>query len=202
MIELFVALLFQAQPAEAPAITAQCEINFTVARTAEGGVYSGDLTADCDASEDVAGAEAEAVRQAYWERNFSEFLALYEGESFQPELALRGERTPNGIEWWGYSQPLLSFPSVYPRSASRAGVTGTCIVRYNIRGGFSRVQESACHAEDREESFGVSARNAVRRWIFSAGRDVDCGDVVLEFRFDDIEDGPAIPELPPCEAED
>ncbi|GJL98157.1 MAG: hypothetical protein DHS20C06_19740 [Hyphobacterium sp.] len=195
-------LLFQAPPAEAFGLTAQCDINFTVARAAEGTIFSGDLTVECETEEDVAGAEAEALRQAYFERDYDEFRAYYEGERIHAEIELAGDRTGHGIEWWGYSQPLLRIPPVFPRSAGRADVIGSCIVRYNLRGGYSRVQESACAAAGREDSFGVSARNAVRRWIFSAGRDVDCADVVLEFRFDDSEGGPPVPALPPCEATD
>lgn len=201
MITLAAALLLQAEAA-APDLTARCEINYTIARTAEGMIYPADLTADCEAPEDEAGAEAEALRQAYWERDYNAMLGALINSQGRVQIDLTGERTDNGIEWWGYSQPLLRYSQVYPRSAARAGATASCQVRYHIRGGYSRVLGSACNAGDREDSFGVAARNAVRRWIFSAGRDVDCVVHGLAFRLDENEAGPDWPEAPPCESED
>ncbi|MBI1237477.1 MAG: hypothetical protein GC188_12410 [Alphaproteobacteria bacterium] len=201
MIALAAALLLQADAAGAD-LTARCEINYTVARTAEGQMYSDDLTADCETAEDAAGAEAEALRQAYWERDYDERRGAFIGAQGRVTLELTGERTANGIEWWGYSQPLLRVAPAYPRSAARAGATATCYVRYHLRGGYSRVLGSTCNAEDREESFGIASRNAVRQWIFSSGRDVDCAVHGLAFRLDENEAEPDWPEAPPCESED
>ncbi len=182
-------------------LTAQCVINYTIARTAEGQMYSDDLTADCETAEDAAGAEAEALRQAYWERDYDERRGAFIGTQGRATLDLTGERTAGGIEWWGYSQPLLRVAPAYPRSAARAGVAATCYVRYHIRGGYSRVLGSACNAEDREESFGIASRNAVRQWIFSSGRDVDCAIHGLDFILDETQEAPDSPPEPPCEVE-
>jgi len=77
----------------------------------------------------------------------------------------------------------------------------SCIVVYNVRNGFTRVVGSNCNARERAESFGRSARNTARRYIYSRGRDVDCIELRINYMMDDGDD-PHWPATPSCEAED
>lgn len=177
-------------------LTASCSVAFTINRT-----RADDIAIACNAPEDNAGAEAEALRQVSWEREYSRHLIRLNGERIETRLALYGDRTERGIQWWGPSQLLVRLPSQYPVNADFARARASCIVVYNVRNGFTRVVGSNCTARERAEDFGRTARNTVRRLIFSRGRDVDCLQMFINYMIDDG-DTPDWPAVPACESED
>jgi hypothetical protein len=175
---------------------ATCNVAFTVNRT-----YADDIVVACNAVEDNEGAEAEALRQVSWERDYSDHLIRRNGDRIETTLELYGDRTTNGIEWWGSSQMLLRINPDFPINGRSARAVASCIVRYNIRNGFARVQGSNCNARELPDAFGRASRNSVRRSVFSDGRDVDCATISIAFLFD-RGDEPDWPAEPPCDSED
>lgn len=91
---------------------ATCSVAFTVNRT-----YADDIVVACNATEDNDGAEAEALRQVNWERDYSDHLIGLNGDRIETTLELYGDRTTNGIEWWGYSLLLVRMGTPYPVNA-------------------------------------------------------------------------------------
>jgi len=175
---------------------ATCDVAFTINRT-----FADDIEVSCTDTDDIAGAEAEALRQVSWERDYSEYLIERNGDRIETTLTLYGDRTDDGIDWWGESQLLVRLRTQYPIRANFAEARATCMVVYNVRNGFTRVVDSSCNAREQAESFGRSARNTVRRYIYSRGRDVDCLILGINYMMDGGDD-PDWPATPPCEAED
>ena len=178
-------------------LTATCSVAFTINRT-----YADDIAVACNATEDNAGAEAEALRQVSWERDFSDHLIQRNRERIETTLTLYGDRTESGIDWWGYAQPLVRHQPNYSISGYFATASASCIVTYNLRNGFSRVIDSTCNAREQPDSFGRQARNTIRRWIFSDGRDLDCQELRVAFVMDVGGDALDWPAAPACEAEE
>ena len=181
---------------QSPELSATCNIAFTINRT-----FADDIAIACNAPEDNAGAEAEALRQVSWEREYSEHLIERNGDRIETTLTLYGDRTGSGIDWWGPSQILVRLAPQYPVNANFAAARASCIVAYNVRNGFTRVVGSNCNARERSEDFGRATRNTIRRYIFSHGRDVDCRLAYINYAMD-RGDEPDWPEAPPCESED
>lgn len=180
---------------QSPELTASCNVAFTINRT-----FADDIAITCNAPEDNTGAEAEALRQVSWEREYSRHLIARNGDRIETGLTLYGDRTERGIEWWGPSQLLVRLAPQYPVNADFARARASCVVVYNVRNGFSRVTGSNCNAREREDDFGRAARNTVRRLIYSHGRAVDCLQMALNYRIDDG-DEPDWPAVPACETE-
>jgi hypothetical protein len=187
------ALSLQSSDVIATDVIATCNVAFTINRT-----FADDIAISCTDTDDVAGAEAEALRQVSWERDYSEYLIERNGDRIETTLTLYGDRTGNGIDWWGPSQLLVRLRPQYPVHADFAAARASCIVVYNVRNGFTRVVDSSCNAREQADSFGRSARNTVRRLIYSRGRDVDCLQLAINYRIDDG-DLPDWPATPACE---
>jgi hypothetical protein len=178
-----------------------CEVTFTIARAEDDRIQSRNVQAVCDTDHDAPGAEAEAIRQATWARRANEHLAQLLGEEVTTTITLSANRTDSGLEWWGYSQPLVRIAPQYPFRGSMVGASARCAVVYNIRNGFSRVVDSNCNAREQARSFGRHARNTIRRWVFSNGRDVDCEVLEIAFLMDQRSEIDS-PSPPACSAEE
>ncbi|WP_421784887.1 hypothetical protein [Hyphobacterium sp.] len=197
IFDLLVASLWM-EPMPASVPQSACEVSFTIASAPGDRIGSRNVRAECDTEENAAGAEAEAIRHATWERAANEHLVQLLDSEVTATITLSADQTDSGLEWWGYSQPLVRIPPQYSLRGSMVGASASCTVVYNIRNGFSRVVDSNCNAREQGRSFGRQARNTVRRWVFSNGRDVDCEVLQIAFVMEarDEAEWPATPACP------